>query len=185
MTRPGSALTPAGDRSGALARRAPARGLHRRQAGIALPAMVFMLVIVGLLLSAGLALLSSSQHSQTQQLQSARAAAAARSALEWGLWQVSDPNAALGLPGNTTPPCFAPQSLTLPAPLSDFTVQISCTRVPATGQVDDGGLKLASYALQASASVGSVGSSDHVRRQMEARHTVCKNPGGAAPAYRC
>jgi Tfp pilus assembly protein PilX len=174
----------------------PAPGLHRplsprrlppptRDRGIALPAMVFMLVVLGLLLSTGLSLLMGSQQSQTQQLMSARASAAARSALEWGLWQVSDPNATGGLPAGVTPACFASQTLTLPAPLEAFTVQVSCTRTPGTGEVDDGGLKLASYAIVAVASYGSTGTVDHVRRQMEARHTVCRNPGGDAPGYRC
>jgi MSHA biogenesis protein MshP len=155
------------------------------QRGIALPAMVFLLVIMGLMLSAGLLLLTQSQHSQTLQLQAARALAAARSGSEWGLWQVSDPNAALGLPGDMLPPCFASQTLSLPAPLADLQLQVSCTREPAAGSVDEGGLRLASYRVLAVASSGSAGSNGYVQRQIEARHTVCKNPGGSAPAYAC
>lgn len=163
----------------------PYRSARRRSRGIALPAMVFMMVVLGLLLGSGLSLLSQSQHSQMLQLQSARATSAARSAIEWGLWTVSDADGSLGLAAGSTPPCFATRTLDLPAPLGDFNVQISCTRYPATGQMDEGGLKLASYALQATASYGSPGNADHVRRQLEARMTVCKNPGGLAPAYRC
>jgi type II secretory pathway pseudopilin PulG len=153
--------------------------------GIALPIMVFALVVVGLLLGSGLAVLNGAQHSQTQQIQAARAAAAARSATEWGAWQMSDPQAALGLPGDTTPPCFASQSLSLPAPLTDFTVQVSCTRTPSSGQVDEGGLKLATYRIVAVATLGDASQEGHVRRQVEVRHTVCKNPGGTGPTYAC
>jgi hypothetical protein len=153
--------------------------------GMALPAMIFAVVIVGLMLSAGLLLLSQSQHSQTLQVQTARAMAAAQSGGEWGLWQVSDPDAALGLGASTLPPCFASTTLALPAPLADLPIQVSCTREPASGSVDEGGLKLASYRVLAVASVGGSGSIHSVQRQFETRITVCKNPGGTAPRYAC
>jgi hypothetical protein len=156
-----------------------------RPFGIALPAMIFAVVIVGLMLSAGLLVLNQSQHTQTLQLQTARALAAAKSGSEWGLWQVSDPDAALGLGASTLPPCFASTTLTLPAPLADLPIQVSCTREPASGSVDEGGLKLASYRVLAVVSGGSSGSIHFVQRQFEARTTVCKNPGGTAPKYAC
>ena len=156
-----------------------------RQRGIALPAMIFLLVVVGLMLSAGLLLLTQSQHSQSLQLQAARALAAAKSGADWGLWQVSDPGGQQGLDATTLPPCFKPRTLTLPAPLGDTPVQVSCTREPATGTVDEGGLRLASYRVVAQASSGTPGSNTYVQRQVEARHTVCKNPGGQAPRFGC
>ena len=161
------------------------RAMNLAQRGIALPAMVFLVVIVGLMLSAGLLMLTQSQHTQSLQLQAARALAAAQSGSEWGLWQVSDPQGALGLPGDTLPPCFATQTLALPSPLTDLTLQVSCSRVPASGTVDEGGLKLASYRLLALASGGAAGSGEFVQRQFELRHTLCKNPGGTAPLYAC
>lgn len=162
-----------------------ARSVSPPARGIALPAMVFLLVIVSLMLAAGLALLGQSQQGFALQLQSARALAAAKSASDWALWQVTDPLATQALPADTLPPCFADQSLALPAPLADLQVQVSCTREPATGSVDEGGLKLASYRLTSLASIGLAGSSDWVQRQFETRHTVCKNPGGVAPGYGC
>ena len=162
--------------------RQPAR---RMQRGIALPAMVFMVVIVSLMLAAGLTLLTQAQHTTTLQLQAARALAAARSGTEWGLYTVSDPDGALGLPAGALPPCFADQTLTLPAPLAELQLQFSCAREPAAGSVDEGGLALASYRVVAVASSGAAGTADFVRRQVEARHTVCRNPGAAAPRYAC
>ncbi len=163
--------------------RHPAWRAHSR--GIALPAMVFLVVIVGLMLSAGLLMLTQAQHSQSLQLQAARALAAAKSGSEWGLWQVSDTEGMLGLPGDTLPPCFATRTLILPSPLSDLQVQVSCTRDPVAGRVDEGGMRLASYRVLAQASSGSAGTGEFVQRQFEARHTVCKNPGGSAPRYAC
>jgi MSHA biogenesis protein MshP len=147
--------------------------------------MIFAVVIVGLLLGAGLSLLTQSQHTQTLQVQEARAVAAAKSATEWGLWQVSDPDGAQNLGPSTQPVCFGSTTLSLPAPLSDITVQVSCTRDPAAGTTDEGGLKLASYRVLAVASVGASGSIHYVQRQFEARATVCRNPGGTAPRYGC
>ena len=160
-------------------------GHGQNQRGLALPAMVFMLVVMGLLVAGGLTLSMQSTQSHVQQLQTARAMSAARSAIEWGIWQVSDSSGALGLPANSTPPCFSSTTLSLPDPLAGLTVQVSCTRTPGTGQVDDGGLKLASYAILAVASQGSNTDPLYVRRQMEARHTVCKNPGAVAPLFAC
>ena len=157
----------------------------RPQRGIALPALVFGVAVIGLLLGAGLQVLMQASFTQGLQLQSARALAAAKSGSEWGLWQVSDPNAALGLDGNTLPPCFATTTLTLPEPLADFTVQVSCSREPGSGSLDEGGLKLASYRVLAVASNGVSGDIQAVQRQFEARTTVCKNPGAAGPRYAC
>ncbi len=171
-----------------MSRTAPLLPCRERRSlrGIALPAMVFLIVIVGLLLAAGLAMLMQSQHGQVLQLQSARALAAAKTGTEWGLWQVSDPQGALGLASDTLPPCFSTQPLNLlPAPLDSLQVQVSCIRAPATGSIDEGGLKLVSYRVLAVATFSNSGNNDYVSRQYEARHTVCKNPGGAAPLYAC
>ena len=166
-------------------KRALKSALKPRPRGIALPGMVFLVVIVGLMLSAGLLMLSQSQHSQGLQLQAARALAAAKSGSEWGLWQVSDAQGLLGLPGDALPPCFGTQTLALPMPLADMQLQVSCTREPASGTLDEGGLKLASYRVLAVANSGGAASPDGVQRQFEARHTLCKNPGGSAPLYAC
>ena len=166
-------------------RRPPRRRAGPGQRGIALPAMIFAVVIVGLLLGAGLTLLTQSQHAQTLQLQEARATAAAKSATEWGLWQVSDPDGAQNLGPSTLPGCFNSTTLSLPTPLSDLSVQVSCTRDPASGSNDEGGLKLATYRVLAVASVGNSSSIQYVQRQFEARATVCRNPGGTAPRYSC
>lgn len=156
-----------------------------RQRGLALPAVVFLIVAVGLMLSSGLLLLAGAQHSQVQLLTASRAEAAARSANEWGAYQVSDPAGALALPADTLPPCFASRTLSLPNPLDDLQVSVSCTREPASGSVDEGGLRLASYRVVADVRSGNSGSSDFVRRQLESRLTVCRNPGNSTPPHSC
>lgn len=155
------------------------RQAGHRPRGIALPAVVFILVVMGLLIAGGLNLLMQANQSHVQQLLAARALSAARSGVEWGLWQVSAPN------GNAPTGCFATTTLTLPSPLADIELNVSCTRTPGTGTTDEGGLKLATFAITAVATQGSSTDSLHVRRQMEARHTVCRNPGAEAPGFRC
>ncbi len=166
------------------ARKACGQRLTPNSSGLALPAMVFMVVVVSLMLSSGLLMLTQAQQGQVLQIQSARALAAAKSAAEWGLWKVSDPEAALGLNGSTLPDCFPDQAIAIPAPLDSVTVNITCSRLPASGTIDEGGLRLASYRIVAVATSGGTGQ-DMVQRQIEARHTVCKNPGGTGPKYAC
>lgn len=158
---------------------------RRRARGFALPALVFGIVVVGLLLGAGMRLLMMSSHAHGLQLQSARALAAARSGAEWGLWIVSDPDGGQNLGPSALPACFGSTTLTLPEPLADVTLRVSCTREPSTGTVDEGGLKLASYRVLAVASIGTAGDIQYVQRQFEARTTACKNPGGTGPRYGC
>jgi hypothetical protein len=64
-------------------------------------------------------------------------------------------------------------------------VQVTCTRTPATGAIDEGGLQLAFYQITATASAGPAGSTDRVERQMQLRIETCKNPTGVAPLYGC
>ncbi len=153
--------------------------------GIALPAMVFALVIVSLMLAAGLQLLGQSQHTYGLQVQAARAMAAAKSATELGRSQLGQALQDSTLPAAELPACPPAASLALPAPLAGLQVQLACTREPASGSLDEGGLKLASYRLLGDASVGTPGSDAHVRRRFEQRLTLCRNPGGTPPAYAC
>jgi type II secretory pathway pseudopilin PulG len=157
----------------------------RARQGIALPAVLFLIVIVGLMLSAGLAMLSQSQNAFARQVQSARALAAASSATEWGAWKVLDPTASQGLDATTLPPCIADTTLALPDPLAGMNVQLSCQRLPATGSIDEGGLKLVFYRLVATVDNGQTGTAEAVRRSLEVRVGACKNPGGTAPLYSC
>jgi MSHA biogenesis protein MshP len=157
--------------------RLPPTRQHRR--GIALPAVVFIMVVMGLLIAGGLNLLMQANQSHVQQLLAARAISAARSGVEWGLWQVSATN------GSAPAACFSTTTLTLPEPLANINLSVSCTRTPATGTVDEGGLKLATFSIAAIATHGSQSDPLHVSRQMEARHTVCRNPGADSPAFRC
>jgi hypothetical protein len=147
--------------------------------------MVFALVVLSTLLAAGTALALRGSAGTALEVQGARALAAARAGTEWGAWMVSDPEASRAPGPAVLPDCVPSTALTLPAPLEDFSVQVDCQRSPATGEIDEGGLKLAVYQITATAQAGAAGSADRVERRLEVRLTVCKNPGGLGPRYEC
>jgi MSHA biogenesis protein MshP len=153
--------------------------------GLALPMAVFALVVLSSLLAAGVTLATQAGAATALETQGARALAAARAGSEWGAWQVADPQASRAPGPAELPSCITATTLALPAPLDAFTVAVECARVPASGEIDEGGLKLASYQITATASLGTVGSAERVERRVETRLTVCKNPGGLGPRFEC
>lgn len=184
MTAPASLPCPAFTRPHAAPTR-PGHAVRTRSAGLALPVMVFALVVLSTLLAAGTALALQGSAGTTLEVQGARALAAARAGTEWGAWMVSDPEASRAPGPAVLPDCVPTTSLSLPAPLDAFTVAVDCTRTPATGEIDEGGLKLATYQITATASAGDLGSAERVERRVETRLTVCKNPGGLGPRFEC
>jgi MSHA biogenesis protein MshP len=155
------------------------------QRGIALPVVVFLLVILALLLAAATALSLQSSAAGALETRGARALAAARAGADWGAWMVSDPQASRAPGPAVLPDCIATSTVALPTPLDEFTVTVTCVRTPASGEMDEGGLKLASYQIMATASAGDAASAERVERRVETRLTVCKNPGALGPRYTC
>jgi hypothetical protein len=153
--------------------------------GIALPVVVFLLVILSMLLAAATTLAMQGSAASALETRGTRALAAARAGTEWAAWMVNDPQATLAPGAAVLPPCVATTTVALPSPLDEFTVTVQCTRYPASGELDEGGLKLASYQLTATASAGDAASAERVERRVQTRLTVCKNPGGLGPRYPC
>ncbi|MDR7332501.1 agglutinin biogenesis protein MshP [Roseateles asaccharophilus] len=105
--------------------------------------MLFILVALAAL---GAALASLSQRQQlgsAGELAAAKAYQAALTGLEWGSYQV--------LRGGGQPNCFAAKNLKLAEELSDYTVSVSCARVPGAGTLADGDTTLAFYTVVANA----------------------------------
>lgn len=159
---------------------------HRRQRGILLPAVVFVMVVVGGLIATMALMTQRSAGAIVAEVAGVRALAAAQAGADWAAWQVRDPTGTLS-PGTTAvPACPAsPTTLSLPAPLDAYTVSVTCARTPATGEVDEGGLRSAFYEITATASSGSVGSADRIERRVQLRLETCKSAGGLAPAFAC
>lgn len=151
----------------------PEASSNRHQGGFTVASAIFLVLILSLL-GAAIVTLATNQHAtSTQDIQGVRAYWAARAAIDFGLYQVLDPeNATAGATNFAACPA-TPLAVTLPA-YADFTVQIiDCTQ---TATYDDNGVKIAVYRLTARASQGgAVGSPTYVERQVTVSAAKCKD----------
>lgn len=131
------------------------------ESGFVLPAAIFLLVILGALGAYMVSLSRTSHISSALDVQGGRAYQAARAGIEWGAWQVVDPQAIQPSP---TPCPASPTALTLSGTLVAFTVNVSCARTLAT----DGADSVAIYQITSTANSGVVGETDYVERQIQA-----------------
>src|SRR5688572_5354857 len=101
------------------------------QRGFSIVTAIFLIVVLGLLGVFIVAVVGLQQQSQALDVQGVRAYQAARAGIEWGAYQVLEPNASLGTcgpPPVAMPDCPAtPTHLALAGSLSTFTVTVQCT----------------------------------------------------------
>lgn len=138
----------------------PMRRTRLLESGFVLPAAIFLLVILGALGAYMVSLSRTSHISSALDIQGGRAYQAARAGIEWGAWQVVDPQA---LQPSPTPCPASPTALTLSGTLAAFTVNVSCTRTLAT----DGADSVAIYQITSTATAGVAGEVDYVERQIQ------------------
>ena len=130
------------------------------ESGFVLPTAIFLLVILGALGAYMVSLSRTSHISSALDVQGGRAYQAARAGIEWGAWQVVDPQA---LQPSPTPCPASPTVLTLSGTLAAFTVSVSCTRTLTT----DGADSVAIYQVTSTATAGVAGEVDYVERQIQ------------------
>lgn len=130
------------------------------ESGFVLPAAIFLLVILGALGAYMVSLSRTSHISSALDIQGGRAYQAARAGIEWGAWQVVDPQAIQPSP---TPCPASPTALTLSGTLVAFTVNVSCARTLAT----DGADSVTIYQITSTATAGVAGEVDYVERQIQ------------------
>lgn len=153
-----------------------------------------MLVVLALM-GAVIVSVTGLQHSSQQlDVLGVRAYQAARAGIEWGAYQVLDPDSTL--PANTLPTCpAASTNLTgLAGSLSVFTVTVDCSNAinaPTTeGNRNIGAYRLISTACnQPDSGTGKCPNSSpgtgYVERQITATLSKCKDPTAAAPRFAC
>jgi len=152
--------------------------------------VVFVLVALAAIVAAVSGLLTRGAQATVLDVHQARATEAARAALQWAAWQVRDPQGTL-VPGATAlPTCFtSPTTLSLPAPLAEYSVSVTCTRTPDAGaspnHYSEDQRRLAIFVLSATASAGAADAPDRVERRLEMRVESCKDPAGDLPDFRC
>lgn len=123
----------------------------RRQAGISLITAIFLLVVVALLVAYITNIRVVQQTTALYGVQGARAIQAARSGIEWGIYESLV----------ATPGCPPLTTITVDA----FSVEIDCTETTHR----EGATDVVTYQLTSTASVGTFGSLDYVRRQIQAK----------------
>jgi MSHA biogenesis protein MshP len=139
-------------------RRAFRHAPSRLQQGFSIVTAIFLLVVLAGL-GAFLVTISATQHlSSALDVQGARAYQAARSGVEWGVYQALRNSS-----------CAASTPLTLTGSLSGFSTSVQCSSAPYT----EGGNTVTVYQITSTASYGTVVTSpDFVERQIQA--TVAK-----------
>ena len=165
-------------------RRLPAR---KGQRGLSLITAIFLMVVLAMLGAFMVSVTGLQQSSSVLDVQGVRAYEAARSGVEWGAWQVLDPNDANG---PALLPCpLSPMNLTLAGSLAQFTVTVTCTATTTT----EGNRIVGTYLIVSTACNQPTGGScpngapsgDYVERQMQATLSKCKDPTASPPKYSC
>lgn len=133
----------------------------RRESGFTLVTAIFIIVILATLVGYMVSITGVQSATSLLALQGARAAAAARSGIEWGIYEAfNHPVATCG----AAPATPATNSFTLnETGLRDFTVSVTCSYTNHTEQT----VTLPVYRIVVLAQHGTYGSPDYVSRQME------------------
>jgi len=124
--------------------------------GFALIPALFLIVVLGMLAVVAIRVGTGQQHAVTMSLQEARALAAARAGIEWGVYRA--------LNGS----CAASTTLSLTeAALNGFSVVVSCSATTYSS----GAVTNSSYVLNASATSGVYGKPAYVHRVVSGTFT--------------
>lgn len=163
-----------------------------REAGFSVATAIFLIVVLALLAAAIVSVTGLQQRTLALDAQGARAYQAARAGIEWGAYQVLDPNNTIGTPA--LPVCPATTNLSgLAGSLAPFTVTVTCngtTNAPTTeGNRNIGAYLIVSVACNEPTGGGNCPnpspSPNYVQRQLQATLSKCKDPTAAAPRYAC
>ena len=133
---------------------------HRFQSGFTLITAIFLLVVVALLSVYMINFRSVQQSTLVYGVQGARAMSAARTGLEWGIYQAFRNGVC-----NTGDPPFSTSGA---GSLDTFDIRVACT---FTDHVE-GPSTVRTYQLTSSAQVGNFGTLDYVYRSLQASVSV-------------
>jgi MSHA biogenesis protein MshP len=158
--------------------------------GFAMITAIFLLVILGSFAAFAVTFSTNTAATHAISVQGVRAYEAARTGLEWATYQVKDPNGTLAPGATNLPACFAsPKTLVLPAAMGSFSVQVTCTRYPASAASpnyhEEGNKRSAYFVVISTAVLGTAGSVDYVERRLESRIESCKDAASVGPTYAC
>ena len=145
------------------------------QAGFSIVSAIFLLVVLSAL-AAFIVNISSGQHvSAAADLQGARAYQAARAGVEWGAYQVLDPNSAAAVA--TPAVCPGPTTFT---PFAGFSTTVTCVLSTHT----ENGNNIGVYRFTSTSTAGTIGTVNYVSRVLQVTVAKCLDPSASAP-YTC
>jgi MSHA biogenesis protein MshP len=150
---------------------------------------MFLLVVLSMLGAYMLSITGTQQSSSVFDVQGSRAYQAARTGVEWGAWQVLDPNNAIGTAALPTCPASPTHLSSLSGMLSSFTVTVTCSATSTT----EGNRNVGAYLIVATACNQPSGGScpnatptaGYLERQMQATLSKCKDPTASGPRFSC
>lgn len=163
--------------------------------GFSIVTAIFLIVVLGLLGVFIVAVVGLQQQSQALDVQGVRAYHAARAGLEWGAYQVLDPNNTQN-PVNCGPPVAMPVCPASPTHLSSltgslsvFTVSVTCTVTSTT----EGNREIRVFQVTATACnqpaagscLGTTATASYVERQLAATFSKCRDSTATAPRCAC
>ena len=159
---------------------------HKAGRGFVLPSAIFLLVILAALAAFLVRILTTQSTTSAQDIQGVRAYQAARAGIEWGLYQALDPlNASAVAPNNAAwPNMLGCPSATLA--IEGFRVAVNCNPGVPQDYFEAGNTRsIRVYRLVATASLGAVGATNYVERQIQVTVSKCRARDAAAPDYAC
>ena len=140
------------------------------QRGFALVSAIFLLVVLAAL-GGFMVNFSSVQHAtSTQDLLGSRAYQAARTGIEWGVFQVRNPENTNPLGAVYICPATASTLENLGGALAGFTVDVQCSVTVDT----EGDNRIRIYQITSTASIGAVGTASFVQRRLSAAVETCR-----------
>jgi MSHA biogenesis protein MshP len=169
--------------------RGSVRGLPRER-GFSIVTAVFLVVVLALLGAFIVSVSGLQQTSHQLDIQGVRAYQAARAGIEWGAWQVLDPNNTLN-PASCSPLVMpgcpaSPTNLSgFAGSLAPFTTRVECTIAADT---TEGNRSVRVYRIVATACnqppcPNTSPNTGYVERELQATFSKCKDP--TAPPPRC
>lgn len=147
--------------------------VFRKMSGFSLVTAIFLLVVLAALGAYMLSIYSSQQNNSSQDVHGALAYQAAKAGIEWGTYQVLNPENGVAV----VAPNACPALMGTPAfagALVGFTVTVNCSLTSTT----EGSNTIRVYQITSTASKGVAPSADYIERQMMARISTCRiGPG--------
>ncbi|MDP1718340.1 MAG: agglutinin biogenesis protein MshP [Burkholderiales bacterium] len=155
-----------------------------------MPTAIFLIVILAMLGVFVISVTGLQSSSQILDMQGVRAYQAARAGIEWGAFQVLDPNNDQpGIGGTANLPICPASPTNLPVlaeSLSVFTVTVTCTPASASeGNRDIRVYEVIATACNQSPCPNPTPAAGYVERRMTAVLSKCKDPTAPPPRFTC